>query len=395
MRILIYSHAFAPNVGGVETCVMLLARGLARAGFQVTLITLTPAGGMNDRDLPFRVYRRPSLPALTSLIWRAELLHLAGPCFLPMLLGLVMRRPMVVEHHGYQAVCPNGRLLFEPAQSICPGHYMRRRYHHCLRCNAGTRSWIGSLFSLLLTFPRRWACRHLARNIAVSFHVKNRICLPNSTVILHGVPDVQGNAAITPGSQPASTTFTYVGRLVSEKGLTLLVDAASRLQSDGYDFRLKFIGDGPERARLERAVGAAGLREQVKFTGYLRGDSLRLALSDATALVMPSIWEETAGLSAIEHMMRGRVVIATDIGGLGEMVSDAALKFAVRDQEGLTSCMKRVLDQHGFVQELGQKARQRAQQLFRDERMVAEHIVVYREALKDRRPSPVRTGGED
>ena len=56
---------------------------------------------------------------------------------------------------------------------------------------------------------------------------------------------------------------------------------------------------------------------------------------------MPSIWEETAGLAAIEQMLRGRLVIASDIGGLGEMVGDAAIKFPAGDAPTLADQMKK------------------------------------------------------
>ena len=52
------------------------------------------------------------------------------------------------------------------------------------------------------------------------------------------------------------------------------------------------------------------------ITGFLRGHAFVNALQDVNVVVMPSMWEETAGLAAIEQMMRGRLVIAADIGGL-------------------------------------------------------------------------------
>jgi glycosyltransferase involved in cell wall biosynthesis len=56
--------------------------------------------------------------------------------------------------------------------------------------------------------------------------------------------------------------------------------------------------------------------------GFLTGHALRAALAGVAALVMPSICEETCGNAAIEQMTKGRLVIASDIGGLGEVVGD-------------------------------------------------------------------------
>jgi rhamnosyl/mannosyltransferase len=94
---------------------------------------------------------------------------------------------------------------------------------------------------------------------------------------------------------------------------------------------------------------------------------------------MPSIWEETAGLSAMEHMMRGRMVIATDIGGLGELVDAAGFKFPLGDIDGLTYCMKRVIDEPGLAKALGEKAGKRARAVFDERRMLTEHLALYGE----------------
>jgi glycosyltransferase involved in cell wall biosynthesis len=76
-------------------------------------------------------------------------------------------------------------------------------------------------------------------------------------------------------------------------------------------------------------------------------------------------------------MMRGRLVIASDIGGLGEIVGDAGLTFPMGDVEQLAACMQRVLDEPDVIQSLGQTARARALKLFHQDRMVAEHLQFY------------------
>jgi glycosyltransferase involved in cell wall biosynthesis len=387
-RVLIYTHAFAPKVGGVETVVMSLATGLAGltsvdrlASLDITVVTPTPRGQFDDESLPFRLVRQPSVAQLAHLIRAADIVHLAGPAFLPLLLGLFFRTPLVIEHHGYQAVCPNGLLLHTPTRTACPGYFMTRQYCQCLCCNAVDRGWLKSMSMLLTTFPRRWMCGLVRRNIAITHHVAMRLQLPRCQIIYHGVEDTLA-ARRHPLSVPANAVcFAYVGRLVSEKGLTLLVEAARRLKDQGYEFRLKFIGDGPERQRLEDLTAAFGLREEVAFTGFLKTEALQKAVEDAQAVVMPSLWEETAGLAAMEQMMRGRIVIASDIGGLRELVEGVGLKFPVGDVDRLASCMKRVLDEPNLTKVLGQKARQRAHQLFLEERMVAQHRGVYWEAV--------------
>src|SRR5437588_10394931 len=116
LKVVLYSHYFAPSVGGVETSVEALARGLTRRKgvngspeFEIVVVTMTAAGEFDDHALPFPVVRSPSLSGLLGLVCRAHVLHLAGPALLPLLLARIFRKPTVVEHHGYQAICLNGR----------------------------------------------------------------------------------------------------------------------------------------------------------------------------------------------------------------------------------------------------------------------------------------------
>jgi glycogen(starch) synthase len=388
MKVLIYTHAFSPNIGGVETYARLLAEGLTRqtdrAGTnttEVTVVTRTPAEPGYDAQFFFPVVRQPSLSGLVKLIRSATVVQLAGPSLLPMMLAFVLRKPFVIEQHGYQAACPNGLLLYEPTKKVCPGHFMAQRYQSCLRCNQKLLGWRRSLKLLLLTFPRRLLCRQATMNVAITHHVAMRLELPRSCVVYHGIPDpltFNSTASSVFDKHLKPLCFAYVGRLVSEKGLPLLVQAARRLLDQGHIFHLKLVGDGPERKRLEADVTALGLQQHVTFTGFLTGSKLEEVLIDAEALVMPSIWEETAGLSAIEQMFRGQLVIVSDIGGLGEVVGSTGLKFVSGDAEALANCMKQVLEKPDIVSEFGQRARLRALNCFGLERMVNAHLEIYR-----------------
>jgi glycosyltransferase involved in cell wall biosynthesis len=382
LNVLIYTARFLPGMGGVQTYVALLATGLAKLGQRTTVVTQTPADGFDDAQFPFPVDRQPGSLRLWRMIGKADVLQLAGPAFIPLVFGLLRRKPIAIEHHGYQAICPNGLLLYQPDQSACPGHFMAGAYHKCLRCVAVPDGWISSFLQLLTTFPRHWMCRQVAVNGPITRHVLNRLDLPRSRVIYYGIPDVPPDSQPLVSISSAPLCFAYVGRLVAEKGLPLLVEAAGRLRQRGYDFRLKFVGDGPERVRLEQMVIERGLDGRVTFTGVLAGEALQRATGDVAAVVMPSIWEETAGLAAMEQMMRGRLVIAADIGGLGEVVDGAGLKFTAGNVEQLTACIQRVIEHPTLVSEVGARARRRCLELFRESQMIENHVTAYRQAVQ-------------
>src|SRR5271166_3253477 len=100
MKLLLYSHYFAPSVGGVETIVLSLAQGLSEARtpqgmaeFDLTLVTETPAENFDDRSLSFPVVRQPSFAELVKMIRSSDIIHLAGPSFAPLVLGWLFRKP--------------------------------------------------------------------------------------------------------------------------------------------------------------------------------------------------------------------------------------------------------------------------------------------------------------
>ena len=265
MKLLVYTHAFAPKVGGVETVVMSLATGLTRgedanrlARPEVSVVTRTPGGGYDDASLPFRVVREPGLLELARLVREADVLHLAGPALPVLLLGLLLRKPVVVEHHGFQTICPNGQLLHEPSQKPCPGHFMGGRHTECIRCNAQS-GLFRSVKWWLLTFPRRWLCRHWASNIMPTNWLSGLLRLPRSITIHHGLN--ARKTPFTPVDNSSNRKFAFVGRLVSTKGVETLLRAAEWLNTRGFAYHVKVIGDGPSREALQQQAASLGIED--------------------------------------------------------------------------------------------------------------------------------------
>jgi glycosyltransferase involved in cell wall biosynthesis len=200
--------------------------------------------------------------------------------------------------------------------------------------------------------------------------------LPRMVTIHHGLSAGNDVVASKVGTPPS---IIFLGRLVSTKGVHILLQAAHQLPD--CEFRLNIIGDGPERARLEADVRSLGLERRVSFLGYLPADDIELALAAATAVVMPSLGGEVFGLVALENMLRRKVVIVSEIGALTEVVGDAGLAFPAGDAQALAGCLRRVLQSANFSEETGAQAVHRARSLFTPERMANDHLVLYRQLL--------------
>jgi glycogen synthase len=390
MKILLYAIDFTPSIGGIQTITEVLAAGLAvwnggsngnrGENNQVTVVTQTPAGKIDDSQFSFRVVRRPGTAQLFGLVRDTDIFHIVGPAIIPMAMGLLLGKPVAVQHDGYMAICPIGNYLHQPGGALCPGHFQKGNYLECYSCQSVEMSRARSVRNLLLMMPRRWLLKRVAANIGASDHTGRRVALPRTQTIYHGIEDpLSQGAAPTPplplGESPIQ--FAYLGRLVTEKGVDVLLQAAAKLNREGTDFRLKIIGDGPDRQRLESVARELGVGHGVRFIGYRSGESLSAALADVSVNIMPSRCEEACPLTAIEQMMRGQLMIAADLGGLGEVVGDTGLKFAPGDSDGLAECIRQVIDQPSLIQTLGEAGRRRALDIFSKEEMMQQHLALY------------------
>jgi glycosyltransferase involved in cell wall biosynthesis len=385
MKLLIYSHFFAPSVGGVETLVLSLARGLAGMRtpsgdpeFEITLATQTPAENFEDESLPFRIVRQPSLIQVWGLIRASDVVHVAGPALAPMILGLLGRRPVVVEHHGFQTICPNGQLLIEPAGTPCPGHFMAGRHGECLRCNS-RQGWIASRKLWLLTFVRRFLCQRVSSNITPTAWLGGLVQLPRVVAIPHGLEIIAAPVA-SPASASRPPVIAFQGRLVTTKGVGILFEAARTLLAQNRAFELLVLGDGPERAALERLSQNAPLAGHVRFTGRLLGAELDAALGHASVVVVPSLGGEVFGLVVAENMLRGLPVITSDLGAFVEVLGEGGRTFRTGDAEALAKELARILDDPALAARLAGMARQRALEYCDFRRMLENHARIYRQA---------------
>ncbi len=385
VALLFYSHFFPPSVGGVETTALLLPKGLAElrdprgaVQFRVTLVTRTPAGNYDDTALPFRVVRQPGLFQLWRLILESDVLHAAGPAIAPLVMSLIAAKPLVVEHHGFQTICPNGQLLMEPGGVPCPGHFMAHRHLKCLRCNA-TQGWLTSWKLWLLTFIRRLLCARATANITETQWLSGLLHLPRVTVITHGFDPGQAISRLVPLS--GIPLIVFMGRLVTTKGVPLLFQAAKILQDQNRHFDLLIIGDGPERVALEKLAGESKLTANIRFVGHLPGAQVETALAQASVVVVPSLGGEVFGFVLAENMLRALPVVASDLGAFKEVLGETGLTFRTGDAADLASALARVLDDPPLAAALAQRARRRALDFFSQSRMIEAHARVYQEAF--------------
>jgi glycosyltransferase involved in cell wall biosynthesis len=115
-------------------------------------------------------------------------------------------------------------------------------------------------------FPRHWSRALQPTNIAVTSHVDHRQKLPHTKVVYHGIEDPLPIPHRSLASQ--KLRIDYVGRLVPEKGIPVLLQAGKILKAEGHDFEIRIIGDGSEHPKLEEFIQREKLEPFTSITGF-------------------------------------------------------------------------------------------------------------------------------
>jgi glycosyltransferase involved in cell wall biosynthesis len=192
------------------------------------------------------------------------------------------------------------------------------------------------------------------------------------------VVDVLGPAADRRLFYPAAKTsgwrpvVTYAGRLVTEKGVLILLDAMERAPAVE---RLDIIGEGPLHDAIRTRLAGFGSGSRVALVGRLPHETLRTRIVSSAAVVVPSTWQEPLALIVAEALACGVPVITTAVGGQAELVADGVNGLVVPpgDVDALAGALDRVASDRGFAGELRQGCVERTRvQSYRD---VAERVV--------------------
>lgn len=167
----------------------------------------------------------------------------------------------------------------------------------------------------------------------------------------------------------------YSGRIAPEKGVHTLVDAATVLSEKGVEFTLEIAGEAlmPHYYReLQDKVREAGISDRVKFTGLLDPEGLNALFARSNVLVSPSICDEVFGVSQVEALASGLVVVTTGTGGAREIVRNNVdgLLFEPKDHNSLAEALIRLSQDPGLFARLQASAQPRALVFSTDRSMV-------------------------
>ena len=201
-------------------------------------------------------------------------------------------------------------------------------------------------------------------------------CDPERTVVIHNAVDVAG--APRARHQPGRPTLISVGRLKAPKDTATLLRALAMLRADG--FQALIVGDGPDRPALEELVRQLGLDGRVRLEGERHDVAELLAAADVFVLSSRS---EGLPVSVLEAMAACLPVVASDVGGVSELVVDGETGVLVRpgDADELAGALDGLIGDADRRRLLGHSGRERAERLFDLEEFRRAHLELYHREL--------------
>jgi len=396
MRILHVVTAFPRSPDDVITPWLVeLLRRLRAAGHEVEVFTSAYRGGGNREFDGIPIHRFRYFPAawedlthdeaVPDRLRRAWRYWLAVPCYVA---GGVIGAWRWCRRHRYDVVhvhWPMPHALFGwVARAACGARLVTTFYGVELR-------WVKSKMPWLRRFLAR-AATSSDRVVAISQYTAHEIreladvpitVIPYTTG-LSDIGAVSAASAAAPGSHPF--TILFVGRLVARKGIPTLIEAARRLR-ETLSIRVVIIGEGPERPAIEAEVARAGLVDVVELRGRVPPDALVRAYQAADVLALPAVVDtrgDTEGLGVVllEAMSYGKPVVASDIGGITDIVThdQTGLLVPPGDSAALAAAIERLARTPELARRLGESGRQLVNREFSWEGVVARWETVYRAA---------------
>ena len=354
MRVALCTDYFYPRIGGVQSHIAGLASELERRGHEVTILakqlkTDLPNGSLrisHDRIIyiepifPLPIIIVPPKPAdVREVIRRGgfEIVH-AHHAFTPTSLLSIsaaekLRIPSILTNHTI-FLASNAKYVWVPASYIL---YPYRRYINK---------------ACLITAVSRAAAKFIEH-----FAEDKKIAVVPNGVDIELFESVEKNIQPNLSEKPI---ILYIGRLAYRKGLQVLVRAMPFILKEIPNAHLLIAGKGYMDSFIRMLIKSLNLEGNVTMLGFIPDEKLPELYASSRLFVMPSLYCESFGVTLLEAMASGRPVIASNVGGIPEVVKDGVtgLLFRRGDAEDLADKIIMVLSDRNLAQSLVSNAKE-------------------------------------
>lgn len=385
MKICQITWEYPPRVvGGIARHVEDLSRALAKMGHEVYVVTLDFPGAPNYEELDgVKVYRAPS--------------EIGHPHFLTWTLLFNNSIEKRLADVGVEFDVLHVHDWLTAPAGIAAKHFMRKPLVVTLHSTEYGRSTLHSVDSFTIDGCEWWASYEANKLIVTTYSMRHEVCghfkmpwekvwiIPNAVDVSKFQVNVDRNAVRARyGVAAHEKLILYVGRLVPQKGVEFLIQAVSKVAGRYPGAKFVIVGEGWLRGHLEYLANQTGQRWRINFTGFIPDSELIALMRSADVLVIPSVYEPF-GIVALEGMAAGVPVVASQVGGLAEVVEhDKTGEYVyMRNPDSIAWGIDRVLSNPGHAQWLVKNGLEAVQKVYSWEAVAKKTTELYEAVVKE------------
>lgn len=384
MKICHITWEYPPRiVGGIARHVEDLAKALAKLGHEVSVVSLEFPGAPSYEELDgVKIYRAPSEVGHPHFLTWALLFNNS----IEKRLADIDEDFDVLHVHDW-LTAPSG---------ISAKHFLRRPLVATLHSTEYGRSTLQSIDSFTIDSWEWWTTYEANKVIVTTYSMRHEVCghfhapwekvwiIPNAVDVSKFQLSVGRNAIRARYNVgPNEKLVLYVGRLVPQKGVEFLIQAVPRIAGRFGDAKFVIVGEGWLRGHLESLANQMGQRWRINFTGFIPDSELIALMRSADVLVIPSVYEPF-GIVALEGMAAGVPVVASQVGGLAEVVEHEKTGEYVymRNPESIAWGVERVLSDPDHAAWLVKNGREAVERVYSWEAVAKKTTELYEDVVK-------------
>ena len=313
MRIALCSDYFYPKIGGITTHIEGLARNLEKRGHEVFIIT--KKSEFDDKQLGLNVIRLNSILKTSSVLDMPQTSELAKK--------IKELKPDII--HGHHAFSPISLLSIFIGKKL--GIKTVLTNHSIQFLHDFDYFWRSSSYIL---FPYRKYINNADEIIAVSHAAAKFISYFTSKKI-----EIIGNGIDINEYAPRVKIFDgksvlFVGRFTYRKGIHVLLEAFKKVKQEVNDAHLTLVGSGYFSPVLHLLIKTLNLEKSVSVLENVKKEKLIEIYQNSHVFVLPSIYGESFGIVLLEAMASKTPIVASDVGGIKELIKSGKTGFLVR-----------------------------------------------------------------
>lgn len=390
MRILMFSWEYPPkSVGGLAQHVFDLTRALSEIGEEVHLITVGSNDAPEFEDVNgvkvYRVYPY-SVSSHDFVNWVTQL----NVAMLERAVSVVNDEGSFNIVHGHDWLVAYASRAAKHAYKIplvatIHATEYGRNYglHNNMQRHISDVEW----WMIYESWKVICCSRYMKGELHHVFQVPDdKIKIINNGVDTMAFRPKASNYRRDDYAAPGEQIVLYVGRLVREKGVQVLLDAIPHILKYRPGTKFVVAGRGPHEGSLRHQASVMGIANRVYFTGYVNDDLRNALYSWADAAVIPSLYEPF-GIVALEAMAARAPVVLSDTGGLSEIVDHRVdgLKAYTGNSQSLADMIIWMLTDRNMAEIMKQKAFEKVLKHYDWHQIAAQTREVYRDILNAKR----------